>query len=143
MILDVVKWTDDNSNVLRLENEDVPVKSDVLELVENMFETMIDGKGIGLAAPQIGKNINIFVVKFERYKQTFINPVIEPRGKDVLMGEGCLSVPDLQVSIKRPEKVFIKYYDAEWNYHEDEFGAIVSRIIQHEYDHLIGKLIID
>lgn len=143
MVLDVVTWLSEDKDTLRKISQDVPLNSDVSQLIEDMFETMKKGRGIGLAAPQIGKNLNMFVVKYERYKQVFINPKIEPRGKDVLIREGCLSLPKLEVSVKRPEKVFVKYYDADWNYHEEEFRAIVSRIIQHEYDHLIGKLIID
>jgi len=83
------------------------------------------------------------LLKLSDTNKLFINPKIVPFGENVLMREGCLSVPDLQVSVKRPEKVFVKYYDDNWNYQEEEFGGIIARIIQHEHDHLFGKMIID
>lgn len=143
MILDVIKWTDKNSDILRAKNIDVKKFINVKELISDMFEVMNLGSGIGLAAPQIGKNINIFVVKYNDFKQEFINPTIEPFGENVLMREGCLSVPDLQVSIIRKDKVRIKYYNDNWNYLTEEFDDVIARIILHEYDHLIGRLIID
>jgi len=143
MILDVIKWTDKNAEILRAKNVDVENSTNIKELISDMFEVMKLGWGIGLAAPQIGKNINLFVIEHDTFKQEFINPTIESFGKKVLMHESCLSVPNLQVSIIRKDKVRIKYYDDNWNYFEKEFEGIIARIIQHEYNHLIGRLIID
>jgi len=109
--------------------------------------------GIGLAAPQIGKGIRLFIVdgttledepKLKDFKKVFVNPVmLNEDGKPWPFEEGCLSIPNIREEIERPEKIRIKYFDEDWNEHEEEFDGMKARIIQHEYDHIEGKLFID
>ena len=126
------------------------------QLLEDMFETMIVTEGVGLAAPQIGKNIRLFVIDASRmepdedepdineFKQIFINPyIIDEWGDKWAFGEGCLSIPNIREDVYRPENVKIEYYDENWEFHEKEFSGIRARIIQHEYDHLEGRLFTD
>jgi peptide deformylase len=139
--------------VLRKKAKDIEKKTDILELVNDMFETMQAAHGIGLAAPQIGKAIRLFVVDattiedepdLADFKKVFVNPVIlDKEGEEWPFEEGCLSIPNIRESISRPEKVRIKYFDENWNAFEEEFGGMKARIIQHEYDHIEGKLFID
>ncbi len=123
-------------------------------LVADMFETMYHSDGVGLAAPQIGKSIRIFVVdastaadeepELEGFKKAFINPeILERRGDEWVMNEGCLSLPEIREDISRPEFVKIKYYDENFVEHIEEYGGFAARVIQHEYDHLDGVLLID
>ncbi|MEM7548872.1 MAG: peptide deformylase [Bacteroidota bacterium] len=125
---------------------------DVEELASDMVETMHAASGIGLAAPQIGKPIRMFVVdgapldepEMKDFQQVFINPIIEEEmGEEWAFEEGCLSIPDIREEIKRKEKLRIKYYDEHWNEHEQEFDGMKARIIQHEYDHIEGILFTD
>lgn len=123
------------------------------QLVEDMYETMHAASGIGLAAPQIGKSLRLFIVDgtsleeepgMEDFKKVFINPVIvEELGTPWEFEEGCLSIPNIREKISRKEKLKIKYYDTEWNLHEEEYEGMKARIIQHEYDHIEGKLFVD
>lgn len=124
------------------------------ELVENMFETMYHSDGVGLAAPQVGKSIRIFVVdaspasdeepELEGFKKAFINPeILERYGDDRVMNEGCLSLPEIREDITRTERVKIKYVDENFEEHIEEYGGFAARVIQHEYDHLDGVLLID
>lgn len=127
-----------------------------------MFETMYSAKGVGLAAPQIGLNLRMFVVDGrpfnegedmkERdkdpslidFKKIFINAeILEEDGDDWAFEEGCLSIPDVREDIYRPEYVKIRYYDADWNEHTEEYEGLAARIIQHEYDHIDGILFTD
>jgi peptide deformylase len=103
--------------------------------------------GIGLAAVQIGIPINLFIVEAHieeenfHFREIFINPVMEEEyGELVNHSEGCLSIPGLTGMIERPEKIRISYYDQDWKKHTEEFDEYKARIIQHEYDHLIGKV---
>jgi peptide deformylase len=128
---------------------------DIKGFVQDMFETMYAAHGIGLAAPQIGKSVRVFVVdgtslKEEEeedmtgFKKAFINPVIiEEDGEDWEFEEGCLSIPNIRENVSRPETVRIRYADEDWNIKEEEYDGIKARIIQHEYDHLEGKMFID
>ncbi len=125
---------------------------DIKQLVADMFETMYQAKGVGLAGPQIGKNLRIFVIDGEPmeeeelmgFKQAFINPEIEDEfGDDWTFEEGCLSIPNIRENVDRPERLKIKYYDEDWIYHEDEYEGLKARIIQHEYDHIEGILFTD
>ena len=143
MILDIIKFNNDPNNILKSNNIDVIKESKYKILVSDMFETLKFYKGVGLAAPQVGKNLNLFVVSYEGFKEIFINPKIEPFGFKVQMDEGCLSVPNIPITMRRSQSVFIQYYDNNWNFKENKFDGMLARIIQHEYDHLIGKLIID
>lgn len=140
-----------------------PIEKDELDLktvVANMFETMYDASGVGLAAPQVGMNIRIFVVDgtpmnegeaeedkepgLEGFKKAFINPVIlEEDGEEWGFEEGCLSIPGIRGEVFRPERLKIKYRDLDWNELIEEYDGTAARIIQHEYDHLEGKLFTD
>lgn len=130
------------------------------DLIANMFETMYASSGVGLAAPQVGFSIRLFVVdgsplnegeddeeldpNLIGFKKAFINPtMIWEKGEPWAFEEGCLSIPGIRADVYRPEKVKLKYYDAEWNEYIEEFEGMAARIIQHEYDHLEGKLFTD
>lgn len=125
---------------------------DVKELSEDMFATMEAASGIGLAAPQIGKSIRMFVVDgrpleeegMEDFRKVFINPqILEETGDEWGFEEGCLSIPNIREEVFRNEKLTIKYYDENWVEHEDEYDGMKARIIQHEYDHIEGILFTD
>ena len=129
-------------------------KTDVIQLSNDMFETMEGASGIGLAAPQIGKSIRMFVVDgtpiedeeedMSNFRKVFINPeIIEEYGDEWAFEEGCLSIPDIREEVERPEKLKIHYYDENWKEHEEEFDGMKARIIQHEYDHIEGVLFTD
>ena len=124
------------------------------ELIENMFETMHEAGGVGLAAPQIGKSIRLFIVDaspFEEdepglkdFQQVFLNPeIIEEEGEEWSFNEGCLSIPHVREDVRRKPKIRIRYQDEYFNTYEEEFDGIVARIIQHEYDHIEGVLFTD
>ncbi|NOZ46726.1 MAG: peptide deformylase [Chlorobi bacterium] len=124
------------------------------EFIKNMFETMNSSDGVGLAAPQIGKSIRLFVVdasplaedepELEGFKKVFINAhIVEQRGEEWEFNEGCLSIPGIREDIKRKPEITIQYYDENFNYKEEFFDGIKARIIQHEYDHLDGILFTD
>lgn len=150
MIYPIVAYGD---SVLRKEAEDYPRDSeDLTPLVENMFETMYKANGVGLAAPQIGKSLRIFVIDSTRMgddeskgvKRAFVNPeILDEYGEEWTFEEGCLSIPDVHGDILRPEKLTIRYFDELWNEHEEEFDDMTARVIQHEYDHLEGVLFTD
>ncbi|WP_221394762.1 peptide deformylase [Dyadobacter sp. NIV53] len=136
---------------------------DLKKLSDDMFETMYSASGVGLAAPQIGMNIRMFVVdgtpfsekdeddedaepdlSLVDFKKVFINPkVLEEDGKTWAFEEGCLSIPGIRGDVYRPERVKISYLDTDWNEHIEEYNGMAARIIQHEYDHLLGKLFVD
>ena len=124
------------------------------KLVDDMFETMYFSDGVGLAAPQVGKSLRIFVIdassaaedepELEGFKKAFINPeILELRGDEWAMNEGCLSLPEIREDVSRPEFVKIKYFDENLIEHTEEYGGFAARVIQHEYDHLEGKLLVD
>lgn len=141
--------------VLRKRAEDIAQDYPELgTLVADMFETMYNAKGVGIAAPQIGKGIRIFVVDgspieddtldMKNFKKVFINPeVLKEDGEEWGYDEGCLSIPDVIEEVYRPEEVTIRYRDADWNLKEETYVGIQARIIQHEYDHLEGVLFTD
>lgn len=152
MIYPIVAFGD---NILRKEAKDYPQDSeDLTALVEDMFETMYNANGVGLAAPQIGLSHRIFIVDSTQMddekesakgiKRAFINPeILDEYGNEWSFEEGCLSIPDVHAEIMRPEKLTINYYDELWNEHEEEFDEMTARVIQHEYDHLDGVLFTD
>lgn len=150
MIYPIVMYGDP---VLRKRAKDIEKGTDLKELVNDMFETMDAARGIGLAAPQIGKSVRLFVVDgtsledepdLKDFKKTFVNAVImEEDGEPWGFEEGCLSIPNIREEVARPEKLRIKYFDENWNAYEEEFDGMKARIIQHEYDHIEGKLFID
>lgn len=124
------------------------------QLIEDMFETMYASAGVGLAAPQVGHNIRLFIVDTipfaknypdgKEFKQVFINAVItETGGEEWAFNEGCLCVPEVREDVLRKENIHIEYYDEDFNFHSEDFSGIRSRVIQHEYDHLEGILFVD
>lgn len=139
--------------MLRKKASEIEEGTDLSQLIEDMFETMHGASGVGLAAPQIGKAIRLFVVDgsaleeepgMAEFKLAFINPeIIEESGTPWLYEEGCLSIPNIRENVSRKDRVLIRYFDANWEEHEEEFTGIQARIIQHEYDHIEGKLFID
>jgi peptide deformylase len=125
---------------------------DINQLVSDMFETMYSANGVGLAAPQIGLSLRLFLIdstpmeedESKGIKKAFINPeILEEVGKEWPFEEGCLSIPGIREDVDRLPKIKIKYLDEEWNEHIDEFDEVVARIIQHEYDHIEGILFTD
>jgi peptide deformylase len=145
MILQIYLY---GSNVLREKTELVtPDYADLKQLIDNMYETMHNAEGVGLAAPQVGIAIRLFVVdansmvdeypEAKGFKKTFINPtIIETYGEPFAYKEGCLSIPNIREEIVRDSKVKIKYFDEDFNEHTDVYDGIISRIVQHEYDHV-------
>lgn len=139
--------------ILRKKAEDI--SKDYPELgsvISNMFETMYHANGVGIAAPQVGLSIRLFVIDisdkeepgYENFKKVFINAkVIEEQGELWTFNEGCLSIPDIREDVKRLDTVKISYYDENWDLHEDTFDGMAARVIQHEYDHIEGKLFTD
>ena len=141
--------------VLRKKAE--PITKDFKDLtgfIQNMFDTMYNSDGVGLAAPQVGQAIRIFVLDTTAVDdeedepagivKAFINPVIlEKSGDEWVMNEGCLSLPEIREDVTRPETVKIKYLDEDLNEHTEEYHGFTSRVIQHEYDHLEGIMFVD
>ncbi|HLP50156.1 MAG TPA: peptide deformylase [Chitinophagales bacterium] len=124
------------------------------KLIDDMFETMEKSKGVGLAAPQINKSIRLFVIdstrmydedeKNEGIREVFINArILEELGKEWAYEEGCLSIPNIREDVNRKAKLKIEYYDQKFKKHTKEFDGMTARVIQHEYDHIEGKLFID
>lgn len=125
---------------------------DVINLSNDMFETMSQADGIGLAAPQIGISKRIFVVdgtsledeEMSSFKKVFINPIIlKENGDDWEFEEGCLSIPGVRGGVFRKSEILIRYFDENWTEKEEIFIGMKARIIQHEYDHIEGKLFVD
>lgn len=141
--------------VLRKVAEDItPDYPNLAKLVDNMFETMYNADGIGLAAPQIGLDIRLFVIdleplaeddpKYAGFKKVFINPkIVEYTGELVKMDEGCLSIPGINEAVEREETIRIQYLDENFVAHDEVYSDFFARCIQHEYDHIEGKLFID
>lgn len=121
------------------------------DLIKSMWETMINAKGVGLAAPQVGHSIRLFIVDttqiedeekgFKGIKSVFINAEkIEETGEEWEYEEGCLSIPDIRGDVKRPETLHLHYFDHNFVKHKKVFEGINARVIQHEYDHIEGIL---
>lgn len=155
MVYPIVMYGDP---VLRQRAKDIEQGTDLTQLIEDMYETMHNAQGIGLAAPQIGKGVRLFVVDgtvldkdddeaeegMENFKKAFINPVLlEELGTPWDFEEGCLSIPNIREKVSRKDTIKIRYYDEQWNLKEEEYDGMKARIIQHEYDHIEGKLFID
>ncbi len=158
MILPIVAYGD---VVLRKRAKTIePGSLDVKKLSDDMFETMYESSGVGLAAPQIGQSVRLFVVdgqpfnedeeeadkdpSLEGFKKVFINPeILDEDGDEWAFEEGCLSIPGIRADVYRPEKIRIKYTDLDWQEHVEDYEGMAARIIQHEYDHLEGKLFTD
>lgn len=150
MIYSIVAYGDP---VLRKEAKDITDRSfDIKKLVADMYETMYNANGVGLAAPQIGKGIRVFVLDGEPmdednlkgFKKAFVNPtILEEDGEEWGFEEGCLSLPGIHEEVFRPDRVKIHYFDENWNEFTEEYTGIAARIIQHEYDHIEGILFTD
>jgi peptide deformylase len=144
MILDIVKYGDTNGFKLRAKNIDVSRENLSLNsIIDNMFETLKSTSGVGLAAPQVSINLNLFIIKTSNFQEVFINPEIQIDGLSVQNKEGCLSFPNLSFPVNRREKVKVKFYDRNWTLRYAEYKDDIAIIVQHEFDHLKGKLIID
>jgi peptide deformylase len=153
MIYPIVAYGDP---VLKKKAKEIEKDSiDVISLSNDMFETMYNAHGVGLAAPQIGLGIRMFVIDAEPmgdendtelkgFKKVFINPLIlNEGGKEWPFEEGCLSIPGIREEIFRNEELEIQYFDENWQEHNETFTGIKARIIQHEYDHIEGILFTD
>jgi peptide deformylase len=132
-------------------NKDYP---DLQQIITDLFETMYISEGIGIAAPQIGKSIRIFVIDgapladdvpaLADFKKVFINAHLTERsGKLQPMSEGCLSIPNLREEVSRESHIRIEYFDENWVFHDEVYEEYMARIIQHEYDHIDGILFTD
>ena len=160
MILPIVAYGDP---ILKMVAEEIPENSlELTQLIADMFETMYLAKGVGLAAPQIGQSIRLFIVDgapfadeegeepdpkavgIDSFKKVFVNPSIEEQSGEVwAFQEGCLSIPKIRENVHRKESILVSYFDENWLFHEERFDGYAARIIQHEYDHLEGILFID
>ncbi|MEM6643496.1 MAG: peptide deformylase [Bacteroidota bacterium] len=150
MIFPIVLYGDP---VLKTQAKDLKIGDElVLDLVESMFETMYAAQGVGLAAPQIGKSLRLFVIdtnpmhdeEGEGLKKVFINPDIQEEVGDAwAFEEGCLSIPGIRADVDRKPKISIKFFDENWEKHLETFEGVEARVIQHEYDHIQGKLFTD
>ncbi len=138
--------------VLKKVAQDIKKGEDLSQLIEDMFETMEQANGIGLAAPQINKSIRLFIIdtthseeeESRQVRKAFINPqMIDESGEEWPFEEGCLSIPDVHADVLRPEQIKIKYFDEDWKEQVDEFDGMMARVIQHEYDHIEGILFTD
>ncbi len=141
--------------VLRKEAEEITAEYPELSaLIENMFETMDKADGVGLAAPQIGLSIRLFVIsldclseeypEYKDFRRVFINPkILELGGEEVSMEEGCLSLPGIHETVKRMNKVRVHYFDEQFQEHDEWIEGFFARVVQHEYDHLDGKVFVD
>ena len=136
-------------------DEDYP---ELQQLIDDMFETMENAQGVGLAAPQIGRSIRLFVIdassfydenepeteELKNFQHVFINPIIEEEeGEEWKFSEGCLSIPTIREDVFRKPKLKISYYDRDFNFHEKALDGYAARIVQHEYDHVEGVLFTD
>ena len=141
--------------VLRKVAEDItPDYPNLKELIQNMFETMDQADGVGLAAPQIGLPIRVVVVdldvlsedypEYKGFRKAYINAhILEVSGEEVSMEEGCLSLPGIHESVKRGNKIRVKYLDEDLVEHDEIVEGYLARVMQHEFDHLDGKMFID
>jgi len=159
MILPIVGYGDP---VLRKVGQDIPQDYPNLnELIANMYDTMYNACGVGLAAPQIGLAVRLFVIDTEPFsdsdelsekeqdqlrgfKQTFINPkMLVEEGDEWSFNEGCLSIPDVREDVYRNEKITIEYFDENFNKKTEVYDGLIARVVQHEYDHIEGILFTD
>ncbi len=152
MILPIVVY---GSPILRADNKEIDASyPDAAKFIADMFATMYAAEGVGLAAPQVGRNIRLFVVdvtpwadeepELDGFRRAFINPEIyECSTQEDLYNEGCLSLPGLHEDVSRPLSIRMRYLDENFEPHDEEFTGRPARVIQHEYDHLEGKVFTD
>ncbi|MBR4844525.1 MAG: peptide deformylase [Alistipes sp.] len=143
------------SQILRNESVDItPDYPELKKLIDDMWITLAEAEGVGLAAPQIGKNIRLFIVDctpwgeddptLADYKRVFINPDIYEESEETsLFEEGCLSLPGLHENVRRPISIRMRYLDENFVEHDEEFTGKPARVIQHEYDHIEGLVFTD
>lgn len=142
--------------VLRKVSEDIDKEYPELnKLIDDMFETMYNSNGVGLAAPQIGRAIRVVVItldclaedypEYKDFNEAYINPhILEVDDTETeLMDEGCLSLPGISEPVRRATRIKVKWYDREWNEHEEWVDGFLARVMQHEFDHLEGKVFTD
>lgn len=152
MILPIVAYGDP---VLKKQAEEIDkTYPDLKKLISDMFDTMYNASGVGLAAPQIGKSIRLFIVdaatfedeepELATFKKVFINPIIlEEEGEEWPYNEGCLSIPGIREDVMRKPNITIEYYNEKFELLEETYTGMAARIIQHEYDHIEGILFTD
>ncbi len=167
MVLPIVVYGDP---VLRKVAQDIDAKYEGLsQFIKDMFETMYKANGLGLAAPQVGKSIRLFVIdatpfaekdeddeegdekftaeqleELRNFKKVFINArMIEEVGEEWKFNEGCLSIPKINEDVSRHSKITVEYYDEHFKKHTETYDSVIARVIQHEYDHIEGKLFTD
>lgn len=159
MILPIVGYGDPVLRKVGIEiSKDYP---NLNEIIENMFDTMYNAYGVGLAAPQIGLDIRLFIVDTEpfsdskevkkeevealkTFKKVFINAkILKEEGNDFTFNEGCLSIPDIREDVTRKDTITIEYFDENFQKHTEIFNGLRARVIQHEYDHIEGILFVD
>ncbi|MBW6492265.1 MAG: peptide deformylase [Lentimicrobium sp.] len=152
MILPIVAYGHPN-----LRKKAVEIEKDypgLQQFLDDMFETMYASNGVGLAAPQVNRNIRLFVIDATPYadefegetnlKRVFINPRIkEESGEEWAFNEGCLSIPEIREDVLRKPDIKIEYYDENFEFHAEQLSGVLARVIQHEYDHLEGILFVD
>ncbi len=142
--------------VLRKESADISLDyPELKELIANMFETMEESNGVGLAAPQIGLNIRVVVIdldvlsedfpEYKGFKKGFINPhILEYDDTETeTLEEGCLSLPGISEKVTRPKRIHVQYIDEDLQPHDEWVDGYLARVMQHEFDHLDTKLFID
>ena len=141
--------------VLRKAAEDItPDYPNLKELIANMYETMDQADGVGLAAPQIGLPIRVVTIdldvlsedfpEYKGFRRAYINAhILEVSGEEVSLEEGCLSLPGIHESVRRGTKIHVKYMDEDWQEHDEIVEGYLARVMQHEFDHLEGKMFID
>lgn len=145
-----------NDAVLRAKATPIEgISAELTTLIADMFETMYHAHGVGLAAPQIGRSIRLFVVDADvmvedepdavRYgRKVYINPeIIASDDKKIDFEEGCLSIPDLRETVRRPDSITVRFRDEQFTEHTESYSGWMSRVFQHEFDHLDGTLFID
>jgi len=159
MILPIVAYGDP---VLKRKAKEIPEDfPNLQELIDNMFETMYNANGVGLAAPQIGRSIRLFIVDASPFaeddvlpdeeravlkdaKEVFINPkIIDENGDEWDFNEGCLSIPEVREDVFRKPSIEIKYFDRDFNLQHKTLDGLFARVVQHEYDHIEGILFTD
>jgi len=159
MILPVIAYGDP---VLRKVAKEITKEHPKLdEIIANMWETQYNASGVGIAAPQVGLSIRLFVIDaspfaddedlteeeqalLSDFKRVFINPkIVEESGEEWAFNEGCLSIPDVREDVFRQEKVVIEYVDENWKKQTETLTGLAARVVQHEYDHIEGVLFTD
>jgi peptide deformylase len=152
MILPIVAFG--HSTLRKVARNIEPGHPGLQELIDNMYETLYQAEGVGLAAPQVNQSIRLFIIdatpfgeekpELVGFKKVFVNPyIIEETGEDAVFNEGCLSIPDIREDITRKSRIRIQYQDTEFRSYDEYYEGVPARIIQHEYDHIEGKLLVD